>query len=131
MPDRLTWRFPARDHLRRPQDFQDLRRSGRVVRHAALHLSFKSNGLEHNRYGWIISRQVGGAVVRNRLRRQLREIMRLRRRRLVTGYDIVLIARPAVIGKPYADLARIVDELLERAGLLRDIGSGDQVDQPG
>ncbi len=118
MRDRL-WRFPARDHLRRHDDFRALRRDGRVIRHPMLHLSFRANNLEHNRYGFIISKQIGGAVVRNQLRRRLREIIRLKRAAIKTGYDIALIARPEAAAKPYAELVRIIDELLGRAGLLQ------------
>lgn len=113
------WRFPARDHLRRPDDFRALRRDGRIIRHPVLHLSFRANGLEHNRYGFIISKQIGRAVVRNQLRRRLREIIRLKRETIATGYDVVLIARPEAAGKPYVELVRIIDELLSRSGLLR------------
>lgn len=121
MPDRRTWRFPSRDHLRRPQDFHSLRRDGRVIRHPVLNLSLRPNSLEHNRYGFVVGRQVGGAVVRNRIRRRLREVIRSRRPRISVGYDFVLIARPMIVGQPYAELVRIVDELLERAGLLREV----------
>lgn len=76
------------------------------------------NGLALSRYGITVGRRVGGAVVRNRVKRQLREIMR--QKRLRPGRDIVLIARPPAAGASYATLEKAVIDLLGRAQLLTD-----------
>lgn len=109
--------FPPSDHLRRGEDFQRLRQAGRVTRHPALWLSCTPNDLPHNRYGFIVSKQLGNAVVRNRTRRLLREVIRLRRGQIRLGYDIALIARTPLVGESSATVARIVQELIVRAGL--------------
>lgn len=116
----LDLRFPHRDHLRRAEDFQRLRRDGRAVRHPALMMSWMPNNLPHNRYGFIVSKQVGNAVIRNRIRRLARESVRQRRGRIAAGYDIVFIARQPIAGQPFASVDRIVDELMVRAGLFVD-----------
>ncbi len=74
------------------------------------------NGLSLSRYGFSVSRRVGNAVIRNRIRRRLREIMRVAP--LKPGWDIVLVARPAVADADYAALRRSVMELLSRVQLL-------------
>ena len=76
------------------------------------------NGLSLSRYGFSVSRRVGAAVVRNRVRRRLREI--LRPARLRPGWDIVFIARPAAAGAAYAALRQTVMGLLSQAQLLAD-----------
>ena len=73
------------------------------------------NGLELSRYGFTISRRVGKAVVRNRVKRLLREI--LRKIRLQPGWDMVFIARIPAAGADYRELGKSVTELLSRAGL--------------
>jgi len=74
------------------------------------------NGLTFSRYGFSVSRRVGGAVVRNRVKRQLREILRLAP--LEPGWDIMFIARPKVGGASFASVEKSVHGLLSRAGLL-------------
>ena len=74
------------------------------------------NGLDLSRYGLVASKRVGGAVVRNKVKRLLREIMR--QMPLKSGWDIVFIARPAAAAVHYADLRQLVESLLSQAGLL-------------
>ncbi|MFQ5996487.1 MAG: ribonuclease P protein component [Dehalococcoidales bacterium] len=74
------------------------------------------NGLTISRYGFSVSRRVGKAVVRNRVKRLLREILRLTP--LQPGWDIIFIARPLVAGASYANLEKSIKGLLFRARLL-------------
>ncbi len=74
------------------------------------------NELSLSRYGFSVSRRVGNAVVRNRVRRRLREIMRAAS--LKPGWDIVLLARPAAATIDYATLRKSVVRLLSQAQLL-------------
>jgi len=74
------------------------------------------NGLTLSRYGFSISRRVGKAVVRNRVKRRLREI--LRSAPLEPGWDIIFIARPKAAGASFASLKKSVQGLLSQARLL-------------
>ena len=84
------------------------------------------NGLGLSRYGFSVSRRVGKAVMRNRLKRLLREI--LRRTSLQPGWDIIFIVRSPAAGASYAGLEKSVAGLLLRAGLLageyEEVGPG-------
>jgi ribonuclease P protein component len=74
------------------------------------------NSLYLSRYGFSVTKKVGKAVQRNRLKRQLREIMRPQPLRL--GWDVVLIARSSAVNADYHQLDKAVTRLLNRAELL-------------
>jgi ribonuclease P protein component len=103
--------------LRASADFERARRRGRSWGNALLVLHAVRGAEARTRCGFAVSRRVGKAVVRNRVRRRLREIMRRRLADAPAGWDLVLTARPAAAGAPYAELAGAADDLLRRASL--------------
>ena len=74
------------------------------------------NGLALSRHGFSVSQRVGKAVTRNRIKRRLREILRLTP--LLPGWDIVFIARHKASGASYAELSKEVEKLLFQARLV-------------
>jgi ribonuclease P protein component len=70
------------------------------------------------RIGLITSRRVGGAVVRNRVRRRLREIIRAVRPRMLRGWHIVVVARPGAATADFATLRADVLSLAQRSAIL-------------
>ena len=93
-------RLLKRGEFRRVYD-EGQRRSGSLC--AAF---FRPNGLALTRLGITVPARVGGAVIRNRLKRRLREVFRLHRTALPPGWDIVLNPRPAATGAPFASLEK-------------------------
>jgi ribonuclease P protein component len=73
------------------------------------------NGLASSRFGFVVSRRVGNAVVRNRVKRRLREIAR--KIPVQPGWDIIVIVRIPAANAGFLDLGKSVRELLIRAGL--------------
>jgi ribonuclease P protein component len=74
-----------------------------------------------SRVGFITTRQIGGAVVRNRVRRRLREIVRQARPRLKSGCWIALIARRASANGRSDQLRDEWNRLAERAALWKSV----------
>jgi ribonuclease P protein component len=74
------------------------------------------NGLDRYRYGFVVSKKVGKAVARNRVRRLLREVVRQIPVR--PGWDIVFIARPGAEKSGFAELKEILWRLTSKAKLL-------------
>ncbi len=86
-------------------------------------LKAMESGRPLTRYGFSVSRKVGNAVLRNRIKRWLREILRVTP--LKAGHDIIFIARPAAAATGYWNLKKEVENLLSKARLLGvDEGAG-------
>jgi ribonuclease P protein component len=75
-----------------------------------------ANGLELSRYGFSVNKPLGKAVIRNRVRRLLKEIVRSVP--IKPGWDIVFIARQGAVEADYHQLRKSVEKLLMRADLL-------------
>jgi ribonuclease P protein component len=102
------------------QRFQEIRQQGKSYSNELLVLCLLPNGLPHSRFGFSINARLGGAVVRNRLKRRLREAMRLRMAMIEPGWDIVCIARRPILAADYHQMDAACARLLRRAHLLRE-----------
>ena len=80
----------------------------------------RPNRGRRNRLGVTVSTKLGKAVVRNRVRRRLREIYRLSQPELRQGYDIVLVARTRAVTATYGELTRAYRAGCEKLGLLEE-----------
>jgi ribonuclease P protein component len=104
------------NRLRTPADFATAReRAERGWPHRLLVLYVAPNDLDNVRVGITVSRRVGNAVTRNRVRRRLRELLSARLPRLKDGQDLLLVARPSSAGASWEELGLAVDTLLSRA----------------
>ena len=106
--------FRPAEHLRRPADFRRAYDRRRSVSDSWLIVYACENGLPYLRLGLSVSRKVGGATHRNRLRRLYREAFRLTRHEMPTGLDLVLIPRRPDV-PPLEVLKRSLPRLVRQA----------------
>jgi ribonuclease P protein component len=107
--------------LRKNSEFTTVYTQGRTWAGALIVLKALPNDLEWNRYGIVAGKRVGKAVVRNRVKRQLREVVRSTPTR--QGWDIVLIARARAASASYSELDVAVNRVLRRADIVADMNS--------
>ena len=79
----------------------------------------KRNRTGTNRVGVTVGKKLGHAVVRNRVRRRLREVYRLNEDRFAPGWDIVVVARSRCIKADFQKLTHAYLSLAEKAGILQ------------
>ena len=79
----------------------------------------RKNGLPYNRLGLTAGTKLGHAVVRNRIRRRIREAYRLSEQSYVLGYDIVVVARHRAVDASYQEIAQCLAHQMSKLGLIR------------
>jgi ribonuclease P protein component len=121
-PQRLQFNRAAR--IKQSRDFARLRRVGERLALGCLVANWQR--LPPNspsRLGVVTSGRIGGAVVRNRARRLLRETFRLHQHDLAGPVDLVLVGRPSIAGKGFAQVERDFMTTMRKARLLKPVNA--------
>lgn len=113
--------YPRRDGkrgaIRRSEEFARVFDKGKTgTSRGVIVLALKTG--EPRRVGYSVGRRVGGAVVRNRVKRLLREAYHHNKARLTDDCDIVVVARKELAGEPFLEVERAFIKAAERAGIL-------------
>ena len=110
------------DSLKHNYEFRRLYAKGECARSPLMVIYCRRNRVQKNRLGITVSTKIGKAVIRNRVRRRLREIYRLNEEKLRPGSDIVLVARTRSRYAAYGALEREFIRLAEKLKILSDAG---------
>ena len=117
LPKRVSCAFPRRFRLGGNRNYRYVYRKGRSYPSKNLvliHLKAKEQ-----QFGFSVSSKVGNAVTRNRIRRYMREDVRVMRAKLKCG-KYIFVARPALKTVPHEELTREMSAVLRRANLFRE-----------
>jgi len=104
--------------LTRSEDFKRVRRTGKSYAHPLVVLVAQPSELKYSRVGVAAGKTAGTAVDRNRAKRLLREAIRPLLPSIASGWDLILIARPALVTSSLADTRKALTSLLTRASIL-------------
>ncbi|MCA1295970.1 ribonuclease P protein component [Paenibacillus sp. alder61] len=109
--------------LRNRADFNRVYRYGKSFANRQLVVYYSTRPeIERFRLGVSASKKIGNAVVRNRMRRMLKEIVRLHEPEIRDHLDLILIVRNGAVGMEYKELEKSVLHVLRKAALLKPSG---------
>ena len=112
-----------RSRLTESKRFSQIHREGRSAANNILVIRVLTNGTDGSRFGFIVSKRIGNSVTRNKVKRRLREI--IRQTAVISGWDVVFIARRGIESVKYQQLKRATESLLRRTRLAADASPGD------
>ena len=102
--DATTLGLPRECRVVRRAEYDAVYREGRRRSSREFTIFVRPNGLDLSRFGWSIKKALGSAVRRNRIRRRLREIVRLHRQEIAPGWDIVIHPRSSAATAEFSAL---------------------------
>ncbi|SDY89485.1 ribonuclease P protein component [Proteiniborus ethanoligenes] len=105
--------------LKSNRDFRKTYDKGRSFANKYLVIFFVKNNLENNRIGIAVTKKIGKSVVRNKIRRRIREAYRLNSGKVKQGYDIIFLSRANAKEVGYNEIESALLHLLKLAGLLK------------
>jgi ribonuclease P protein component len=100
-----SFRFARKERITDPQDFKRVMKTGRKFYGRNFILFAKENGLHFHRLGVIVSKEVGPATYRNRIKRVCREYFRLHKEEIKGSLDIIILTKRGCVLKGYVDTA--------------------------
>lgn len=106
--------------LKRNNDFRRIYARGKSFAGGYTVVYASKNRLGFNRLGLTVSKSVGKAVVRNRLKRLMRESMRLMRDSVLNGYDIIVVSRNRAVGKSQQQIMKDIEYAMRKLGLMEN-----------
>jgi ribonuclease P protein component len=119
-PSPLSLRLPKNRRIKQGRDFARIKTEGKRMAQGCVVANWKPMPADSlSRIGVITSRHIGNAVTRNRARRVLREIFRLHQHVMTQPLDLVLVARPSIVGKTFGEVQSDLLTILRRAGMIR------------
>ncbi len=106
--------------LRKNMEFKRVYSGGKSYWNRNLVLYVRKNALENSRIGITITKKIGNAVVRNRIRRRMKEIYRLKLGNIKGGYDLILIPKKNCVDISYKDLESAMIHIMGIARILKN-----------
>ncbi|MCX7779373.1 MAG: ribonuclease P protein component [Negativicutes bacterium] len=115
-----SFKFSKDNILRQNRQFQAVYKSGKSYANRFLVLYVLPRPSAKRQVGFAVGKRLGGAVVRNRVKRLLREAFRLNQHRFKSGMDLVLIARQPVLHLEFADVVKALLDVAGKANILAE-----------
>jgi len=111
--------LPKENRLKKRKDFEKLFKEGKSFKERFIILRVGKNGLNVIRFGFIVSKKVSNkAVVRNKIKRQLREIVRKKINVYQKGLDVAVITLPEIEKRNFKEMSQVLEVILKKTKIL-------------
>ncbi len=112
--------LPKKYHLTRQKEFKKVYDSGKTVRNSFLFIKFlKDSSLKNSKFGIVVSTKISKkATVRNRVRRQISEVIRTNLDRIINDVNVVIVTNSKIVDKEFTEIEKVVVKLLKKSKIL-------------
>lgn len=114
-----NYKFTKKERLRLTNDFKKVYDRGKAYHSKKLVLFVLHTSNSMRRIGFVAGKKVGKAVKRNKVKRLLREVYRLNKNRLISGLDLVIVAKKDSAELGFKEIEGEVLRLYKKAGLVK------------
>ena len=118
--------LPKSSFIRKPWEYERVYQLGRRLRGECFQLVLYPNDLKGSRLGISIHRTIKGAVIRNRIKRIVRECFRLHRTLFPHATDVIMAIRPGFAAQQPDDVLQAIREALQKSEIVRTCLTGEQ-----
>ncbi|MFH1575755.1 MAG: ribonuclease P protein component [Candidatus Nealsonbacteria bacterium] len=113
--------LPGINRLKKKKDFERVFRQGRGLKERFLSLKFAKNGSDATRFGFVVGQKVSRkAVIRNKVKRRLRDITKGRLADIRKGLDVVVVSGKGAETASFEDIAAVLNHLFKTSRLTDD-----------
>ena len=112
--------LPKENRLKKEKEFEAVFKGGRTLKGKSVFLRYLINGTDKTRIGFVVSKKISKlAVERNKVKRRMREIIRLKKKDIKEGLSIVIISLPSIKGTTYQEMEEDLENLLSKKELIK------------
>ncbi len=107
--------LPKENRLKKEKEFETVFKGGRMLRGNYVFLKYLANGTDKTKVGFVVSKKISKlAVARNKIKRRMREIVRLRKKEIKEGLSIIFVSLPPIKDIGYEEIEKDISVLLEK-----------------
>ena len=112
--------LPKENRLKKEKEFEAVFKGGRTLKGKSVFLKYLINVTDKTRIGFVVSKKISKlAVERNKVKRRMREIIRLKKKDIKEGLSIVIISLPSIKGMTYQEMKEDLESLLSKKELIK------------
>lgn len=112
--------LPQKNRLKKRKEFAYIHKNGTKIHSKNLSLTYTQSKFINTRVGFVVSNKVGNAVVRNQVKRRMRETIRQQLNNMRTHQNLVFIAHPSIVECDFSNIKEEITQVLNRGKLLNE-----------
>lgn len=112
--------LPKENRLKKEKEFEKVFKGGRTLKGKSVFLRYLTNGTDKTKIGFVVSKKISKlAVIRNKIKRRMRDIVRLKKDTLKQGLSIIIISLPPIKTMAYREIKEDLENLLKKEELIK------------